>query len=80
MTRRSPLLPALGGSARAVADSVRILEEQPALPSKTVAQLQAWPAPIAGQLAYASNESGGAQPVFYDGANWRRMTDRAVIS
>lgn len=29
---------------------------------------------------YVSNESGGAQPAFSDGTNWRRASDRAVIS
>lgn len=34
---------------------------------------------IAGQI-YVSNESGGAVPAFSDGTNWRRVTDRAVVS
>ena len=29
---------------------------------------------------YVSNESGGAVPAFSDGTNWRRVTDRAIIS
>lgn len=29
---------------------------------------------------YVSNEAGGAIPAFSDGVNWRRVTDRAVIS
>lgn len=35
-----------------------------------------WPA----GLIYVTNESGGAVPAFSDGANWRRVTDRAVVS
>ena len=31
-------------------------------------------------LIYVSNESGGAVPAFSDGTNWRRVTDRAIIS
>lgn len=31
-------------------------------------------------LIYVSDESGGAQPAFSDGTNWRRQTDRAVVS
>ena len=31
-------------------------------------------------LVYCSNETGGAVPVFSDGAAWRRVTDRAVAS
>lgn len=34
----------------------------------------------AGALIYVSNEAGGAQPAFSDGTNWRRFTDRAIIS
>lgn len=29
---------------------------------------------------YVSNETGGAVLAFSDGTNWRRVTDRAVIS
>ena len=31
-------------------------------------------------IIYVSNESGGAVLAFSDGTNWRRVTDRAVIS
>lgn len=47
--------------------------------SRTVAQANAIPA-TAGGMLYISNESGGAVPAFGDGTNWRRVTDRAVIS
>jgi len=51
------------------------------LASSTVAQLQAGlPGQSAGSTAYCSNESGGAVPVFYDGTDWRRVTDRTIIS
>lgn len=48
------------------------------LRSYTVATLPA--SPVAGSQAYCSNESGGAVPVFGDGTNWRRVTDRAIAS
>jgi len=49
------------------------------LPSYTVTNLPT--AGIgAGAMAYATNETGGAVPCFYDGSNWRRVTDRAVAS
>jgi hypothetical protein len=35
---------------------------------------------IAGAMIYVSNESGGAVLAFSDGTNWRRVTDRAVVS
>jgi hypothetical protein len=33
-----------------------------------------------GTIIYVSNEAGGAVLAFSDGTNWRRVTDRAVIS
>jgi len=33
-----------------------------------------------GRMIYISNEAGGAVPAFSDGTNWRRVTDRAIIS
>jgi pectate lyase-like protein len=33
-----------------------------------------------GNLVYVTDEAGGAVPAFCDGTNWRRVTDRAVVS
>lgn len=33
-----------------------------------------------GGLIYVTDETGGAVPAFSDGTNWRRVTDRAVVS
>ncbi len=44
----------------------------------TVANLPS--AAVPGQQIYVSDESGGAVPAFSDGMNWRRYTDRAVVS
>lgn len=44
----------------------------------TVATLPS--AAAVGALIYVSNESGGAVIAFADGTNWRRVTDRAVVS
>lgn len=49
----------------------------PVLPSYTVATL---PTVIAGGWIYVADESGGAVMAFSDGTNWRRCTDRAVVS
>ena len=54
------------------------------LPSFTVAQLEST-SPVnctrrTGNTAFCTNETGGAVPVFFDGSDWRRSTDRAVIS
>jgi hypothetical protein len=35
---------------------------------------------IPGQMIYISDESGGSTMAFSDGSNWRRITDRAVVS
>lgn len=34
----------------------------------------------AGQIIYVSDEAGGATIAFSDGANWRRVSDRAVVA
>ena len=47
-------------------------------PSYTVATLPA--ATTAAQMIYVSDETGGAVPAFSDGTNWRRVTDRAIVS
>lgn len=31
-------------------------------------------------LIFVSDETGGAVPAFSDGTNWRRVTDRAIVS
>jgi hypothetical protein len=49
------------------------------LPEVTVTTLPD-PATNKRKLIYVSNETGGAQPAFSDGTNWRRLTDRAVVS
>jgi hypothetical protein len=33
-----------------------------------------------GKMIYVSDESGGATLAFNDGTNWRRITDRAIVS
>lgn len=48
------------------------------LTSYTVAKL-----PRVGKnpgLIFVSDETGGAVPAFSDGTNWRRVTDRAIVS
>tara|TARA_R110000868_G_scaffold26661_3_gene102413 strand:- start:196 stop:441 length:246 start_codon:yes stop_codon:yes gene_type:complete len=49
------------------------------LPAFGVADLPS-PARFNSCLIFISNESGGAVPAFSDGADWRRVTDRAVVS
>ena len=33
-----------------------------------------------GGMILVTDETGGAIPAFYDGTNWRRVTDRAIVS
>ena len=35
---------------------------------------------LTGAMVYITDEVGGATPAFSDGTNWRRVTDRAIIS
>jgi len=49
------------------------------LPTYTVVGVPSAATHVRG-LIYVSNETGGAVPAFSDGTNWRRVTDRAIIS
>lgn len=57
------------------AEVVRLLDSLVA--SYTVAGV---PAATAGRLGFITDETGGAVLAFADGTNWRRCTDRAVVS
>jgi len=51
------------------------------LKSYTVAQAATLtPASYTRGLIWVSDESGGAQPAYCDGTNWRRFSDGAIIS
>lgn len=50
----------------------------PKVASFTVATVPSATEP--GQIIYVSDETGGAVIAFSDGTNWRRVTDRAVVS
>lgn len=54
-------------------------QQLPTLPSYTVATLPSAARWEAGMI-YVSDETGGAVPAFSDGTDWRRVTDRAVVS
>jgi hypothetical protein len=62
----------------ALVTSGLIYPDQFVLPSYTVSTLPS--AAIAGAMIYVTNESGGAVPAFSDGTNWRRVTDRAIVT
>ena len=48
--------------------------------SYTVAEANSLSYLNTGDMIFVSNESGGATMAFYDGSDWRRVQDRAVIS
>jgi hypothetical protein len=49
------------------------------LVSKTVTDLSTLVSSV-GAMVFCTDESGGAIPAFYDGTNWRRVSDRAIVS
>jgi hypothetical protein len=55
-----------------------IYPDQFVLPSYTTSTLPS--ASVAGAMIYVTNESGGPVPAFADGTNWRRVTDRAIVT
>lgn len=50
------------------------------LPSYTIAEAAALTMSAPGAMIYVSDEAGGGVPAFSDGTNWRRVTDRAIIT
>lgn len=38
------------------------------------------PRVVEGGMIYVSDEVGGGVPAFSDGVEWRRVTDRAIVS
>jgi hypothetical protein len=58
----------------------RVAERVSNLPSYTVAGVPDAAQSGAGALIYVTDETGGAVPAFSDGSDWRRVTDRTVVS
>ena len=48
--------------------------------SYTVAETNNISSPLAGDMVFVSDEAGGATMAFYDGTNWRRLSDNEIIS
>jgi hypothetical protein len=58
--------------------SIYMNADRSPLPSHTVSGA---PSPLSGYgMIMVTDEAGGAVPAFSDLTNWRRVTDRAVIS
>lgn len=66
-------------SFRIKSDKSIVLSGPSVLKSYTVGTLPT-ASSYTGGMIYVSDESGGAIPAFSDGTNWRRVTDRAVVS
>ena len=81
-TLASTVIIAPGGTERMRIDSSGYATFQGAVAPKsyTVATVPSAGAAGAGAMIYVSDESGGAVPAFSDGSDWRRVSDRAVIS
>lgn len=66
-------------NAQLLAAILTIISNNLVLPTFTVSGLPT-ASSNARRMVYVSNESGGAVPAFSDGTNWRRVTDRAIVS
>jgi hypothetical protein len=66
-------------SFRIKSDKSIVLSGPAVLKSYTVATLPT-ASSYTGGMIYVSDESGGSIPAFSDGTDWRRVTDRAVVS
>lgn len=78
MSLRPPL--AWFAGATALRDFVRWCKDTTLqLDSYTVATLPSASDNVRTMI-YVSNETGGAVPAFSDGTNWRRVTDRSIVS
>ena len=83
MTEAKKVTPS-GDTPRRMADALNDHAEKVntgLLQPRTVAQLASESHdPDGAKMFFCTNESGGAVPVFSDGAAWRRCTDRAIAS
>lgn len=61
-------------------DSTEWIEVIPVAPTFTVAGVPDASDSQAGGMIFVSDETGGAVLAFSDGTDWRRVTDRAVVS
>ena len=50
------------------------------LPTYTVTEANALTISPAGGMIYVTDEAGGAVAAVSDGTNWRRTTDRAIVT
>lgn len=62
-------------------DLSRLLLNKTPTPSlNTTVSTMPDPTLYTGNMIFVSNEAGGAVMAFSDGINWRRCTDRAIVS
>jgi len=58
----------------------KLFGNQITLDTYTVATLPTVPNATAPGLIFVSDETGGSIPAFSDGSNWRRVSDRSIVS
>jgi len=74
------------GEGKVLADTLNALVDRTGGPMHVALRLPVYAkaslpsAANAGSLIYVSDDVGGAVPAFADGSDWRRVTDRNVIS
>lgn len=73
MKATAPFFQFLQAVNDATVDGARLV-----LPSHTAASLPS--AAVPGQVIFVPDETGGAVLAFSDGTNWRRVTDRNIVS
>jgi len=70
----------IGGDAAGSIDITSTYDAHMLAKSYTVAGMPSAANYGAGAMIYVSNEAGGAVLAFSDATNWRRVTDRAIVS
>jgi len=63
---------------RQMVQSIERIIRDKSIPPYTVATLPSAALPV--RVIFVSDEAGGAVLAFNDGTDWRRVTDRAVVS
>jgi hypothetical protein len=72
----NPFISVVGGSGEHTVQ----FAVPPQLPFYTLATLPTLAVDDVGALGYCGDLTGGAEPVFWDGSNWRRCTSRTVAN
>jgi len=69
----------VGDAIRELGDEKQQIGDPVLLPEYTVAGVPSASDWVRGMI-YVNDETGGAVPAFSDGVDWRRVTDRSIVS